>query len=123
MPFWETRIMNITVLIDASGSMSVLGKETICESLVQTMSLLPKLNTSYKDFSFDFQNWEKDVDILENQTKKFLVLTDGFDLKSLDNRNISVVLVGEDAPQISKVNYFKAIDIMNAIDFLRDNND
>ncbi len=115
--------MNITVLIDASGSMSVLGKETICESLVQTMSLLPKLNTSYKDFSFDFQNWEKDVDILENQTKKFLVLTDGFDLKSLDNRNISVVLVGEDAPQISKVNYFKAIDIMNAIDFLRDNND
>ena len=29
--------MNITVLIDASGSMSVLGKETICESLVQTM--------------------------------------------------------------------------------------
>ena len=123
MPFWETRIMNITVLIDASGSMSVLGKETICESLVQTMSLLPKLNTSYKDFSFDFQNWEKDVDILENQTKKFLVLTDGFDLKSLDNRNISVVLIGEDAPQISKVNYFKAIDIMNAIDFLRDNND
>ena len=115
--------MNVTVLIDASGSMSVLGKETICESLIQTLSLLPKLNLSYVDYSFDFQNWDKDISVLENQKEKFLVLTDGFDLKSLDNRNISVVLVGEDAPRTSNANYFKAIDIMNAIDFLRDNDD
>ena len=51
------------------------------------------------------------------------MLTDGFDIDSIDSRNVSVVFVGEDAPKVSKVNYFKGIDILNAVDFLRDNND
>ena len=116
--------MNVTVLVDASGSMSVLGKETICVSLIQTLTLLTKLNPSYKDWSFDFQNWDKDTrELKDSSEQKYIVLTDGFDIDSIDNRNVSVVLVGEDAPQVSKVNYFKAIDILNAVEFLRDNYD
>lgn len=116
--------MNVTVLVDDSGSMSVLGKKTICESLIQTLTLLTKLNHSYKDWSFNFQNWDKDTKELKNsREEKYIVLTDGFDIDSIDNRNVSVVLVGEDAPKVSKINYFKAIDILNAVEFLRDNND
>lgn len=115
--------MNITVLVDASGSMSVLGKETICKSLIQTLNLLSKLNPGYKDYSFNFQNWDKSTRKLVNTEEKYLVLTDGFDLDNIENRNVSIVLVGEDAPKISKVNYFRAIDILNAVDFLRNNND
>lgn len=115
--------MNVTVLVDSSGSMSVLGKETICESLIQTLSLLAKLNPSYENWSFDFQNWNKDTRSITVSDKKYIVLTDGFDIDIIENRNVAVVLVGEDAPNISKVNYFKAIDILNAVEFLRDTND
>lgn len=115
--------MSITVLVDASGSMSVLGKETICESLIQTLSLLPKINPSYECYNFDFQNWDRNSKVLFDVKGKYLLLTDGFDMESIDDRNVSVVLVGEDAPNVSNVNYFKAVDILNAVDFLRDNND
>ncbi|WP_443738694.1 hypothetical protein [Treponema sp.] len=115
--------MHITVLVDASGSMSVLGKETICESMIQTLTLLPKLNSAYEDCTFDFHNWDKNPDEMIGTKEKYLVLTDGFDLVSIENCNVAVVLIGEDAPKVSKVNYFKAIDILNAVDFLRDNND
>ncbi len=115
--------MNVTVLVDSSGSMSVLGKETICESLIQTLTLLSKLNPSYENWSFDFQNWDKDTKDINISEEKYIVLTDGFDIDIVENRNVSVVLVGEDSPDISKVNYFKVIDILNAVDFLRDTND
>lgn len=115
--------MKVTVLVDDSGSMSVLGKETICESLIQTLALLTKLNPSYENWSFDFQNWDKDTKDINVPDGKYIVLTDGFDIDIVENRNVSVVLVGEDAPTKTKVNYFKAIDILNAVDFLRDNND
>lgn len=116
--------MNVTVLVDASGSMSVLGKEAICESLIQTLTLLTKLSPPYKDWTFDFQNWNKDTrELKDSSEEKYIVFTDGFDIENIENRNVSVVLVGEDSPDVSKVNYFKAIDILNAVDFLRDNND
>ena len=113
--------MNIPVLVDASGSMSVLGKEEISKSMIQTLSLLNKLYPKFNDIEFDFKNWNLSEDTLEklnNTSAKTVLLTDGFDISPIDNRNVVVILIGEDCASCSNHNYFKAVDILNAIDYL-----
>lgn len=113
--------MNITVFVDSSGSMTVQGKETICSYLVQTLSLLDKLNPRFEDVNFDFQNWSPNscsVEKLTNTAEKTLLITDGFGLEHIENCNVAIVLAGADAKATSAKNYFKAKDLLNAVDFL-----
>lgn len=113
--------MDITVFVDASGSMSVLGKKSICESLVQTLSLLRHLDSRFSDVHFTFENVlmnQEVIEKLQNAQNKILLLTDGFDIGVIENCNIAVVLIGEDSISVEKKNYFKAIDVLNAADYL-----
>lgn len=113
--------MNIAVLVDSSGSMAVQGKETICNYLVQTLSLLNKLDSRFEDVNFDFQKWYPTSEFgekLANTLEKTLLITDGFELERIENCNVAIVLAGADAKEISAKNYFKAKDILNAVDFL-----
>ena len=75
---------NIKVLIDDSGSMSVLGKENICQSLVQTLALLEKMEDDFQDVQFEFLNWSPEsdnsgsaIDFAIDSNVPSIVITDG----------------------------------------------
>lgn len=113
--------MNITVFVDSSGSMTVQGKETICVYLVQSLSLLNKLDARFKNVNFNFQNCEPSSTLTEKlkiTSEKTLFITDGFELEYIENCNVAIILVGADSKNMSAKNYFKAKDLLNAVDFL-----
>ncbi|MGL4987528.1 MAG: hypothetical protein ACRC5H_10400 [Treponemataceae bacterium] len=113
---------DVAVFIDSSASMTVLGKEAIAESIVQTLSLLPQLNELYKDWTFSFQHWNSQEESLEDilaLDDLSMIITDGFCEEIPESGNIGVVLVGQDALESEKKNHFQSIAILNAVNFLQ----
>ena len=120
----------ITVLVDKSGSMNVLGKKFICEDLLKFLHLYPQINSCENDLSFTQQDWDGSNEELNNicqNLKYFVILTDGYTCNdncestlqalSLDeDKHFEIVLVGADAffRQINtekKISVFRAADI------------
>lgn len=130
----------ITVLVDKSGSMNVLGKNSICEDLLKFLHLYPQINSCENDLSFAIQDWDGSNEELKNISDKvdyLLILTDGYtcndncestlqSLSSDQSKQVVIVLIGADAyfRQVStesKIPVYKAsnIDVV-ALNFARD---
>lgn len=128
--------MNIKVLIDDSGSMSVLGKENICQSLVQTLALLEKMDEDFQNVQFEFLNWSPESDNSGSAIDcnvPSIVITDGLGKEKLfggeagksgeDARGkapVAVVFVGPDCEVFHGENSFEACDIVNAAYYVKD---
>lgn len=132
----------VTIAVDVSGSMSVLGKKEICKNLCQTLNILPEIWNEFSDWNFNTYDWDGTLENLqqiigdnsidnEATCKNIIVLTDGFALfdncktylekivKSSDLK-LAVVLCGGDSKRdcVSKsVNVFEAIDIVKAAEY------
>lgn len=119
--------MQIQVLLDATGSMTVLGKEAIAESMIQTLSLLSKLDADFRDDSFSFKrDWlpsAEEIKKIKKAAESFIVLSDGFDVDYPEAANVAVVLLGSDSGvnfRRNRKNTFRACDILNAALYLKD---
>lgn len=100
----------VTVLVDTSGSMNVLGKIAICDDLLKFLYLFPLINSCEDRLSFIQQAWDGSDEELNKICKEItscVLLTDGYicdDCKStlrnfsLDtSKKIVIVLVGSDS--------------------------
>lgn len=134
----------VTIAVDVSGSMSVLGKKEICKNLCQTLNILPEIWNEFSDWNFNTYDWDGTLENLQQiigdnsidnevTCKNIIVLTDGFAL--FDNYNckdylekivkssdlkLAVVLCGGDTKRdcVSKsVNFFESIDIVKAAEY------
>ena len=119
--------MQIQVLLDATGSMTVLGKEAIAESMIQTLSLLSKLDASFREDTFSLKrDWlpsAEEIKKIKKAAESFIILTDGFDVSYPEAANVAVVLLGSDSGVNFKrncKNTFCACDILNAVLYLKD---
>ena len=112
----------VTVLVDKSGSMNVIGKKSICEDLLKFLHLYPQINSCENDLSFIQQDWNGSNEELKTISEKvdyLLILTDGYTcndnceltLQSISSekpKQIIIVLVGADA-------YFRQVNTGNKI--------
>ena len=120
----------ITVLVDKSGSMNVLGKNAITNDLVKFLHLYPEMNSCDEKLTFIQQDWDgsnEELNSICQNLKYFVILTDGYTCNdncestlqafSLDeDKHFAIVLVGADAffRQINtekKISVFRAADI------------
>lgn len=132
----------VTIAVDVSGSMSVLGKKEICKNLCQTLNILLEIWNEFSDWNFNTYDWDGTLENLQQiigdnsignevTCKNIIVLTDGFALfdncktylekivKSSDLK-LAVVLCGGDSKRdcMSKsVNVFESIDIVKAAEY------
>lgn len=116
----------IFVIEDTSGSMSVLGKNAVTLSLINTIRLSKELNSAYADLTFKKIEWDGKSKIrLENQSS--IILTDGYSpfslLENLGEKT-ALVLCGldsscpKDLAKIANVKVFEAQDILEALDYV-----
>ena len=130
----------ITVLVDKSGSMNVLGKKSICEDLLKFLHLYPQMNSYENDLSFVQQDWDgsnEELNAICKNLNSFIILTDGYScndncestlqaFSSDENKHFAIVLIGADAifrqlDTKKKILVFEAADINVAADiFTRD---
>lgn len=120
--------MQIYLIKDISGSMSVLGKEIIVENAVQSLIKLKERNTEYSDVEFLSKEWQGSFQELTDTFKtqnieRGVVLTDGYFVRSKElssfidrlqseNKRCVFVYCGSDA-NLSRYGY-EAEDIISA---------
>lgn len=120
--------MQIYLIKDISGSMSVLGKEIIAENAIQDLIKHKELSEEYSDIEFVHKEWhgsfQELTDIFKTQNiERCLVFTDGYfarlkelssfiDGLQLENKRCVFVYCGCDA-NLSRYGY-EAEDIISA---------
>jgi hypothetical protein len=121
--------MQIYLIKDISGSMSVLGKEIIAENAIQSLIKLKEFDAAYSGVEFVNQDWHGSfqvlIDIFKTKNiERALVFTDGYfaSLKELsyfvnilksENKRCIFVYCGSDA-NLSRYGY-EAEDLISAL--------
>ena len=122
----------ILVFEDISGSMKILGKPVIQNSIHKTIEMVPEIYPEYADCKFEFKNWNGSLEEISGMLKKttdpFIIISDGFlkngGIKDLSNSSLkgAVIFVGSDSlfqKEISKsIKTFKSLDILEAINYV-----
>ena len=113
----------IIVIEDTSGSMSVLGKKTITQSLMNTIRLSKELYDCYADLEYKNVKWDGKSKV-NLAGKDAIILTDGYcDFSLLENigAKTAIVLCGLDSSNPRKglaVKVFSAQDILEALEYV-----
>lgn len=126
--------MQIYLIKDISGSMSVLGKEIIAENAVQSLIKIKALNTEYSGIEFLNKEWQGSfqdlTDIFKTQNiERALVFTDGYFARSKEfssfidglqseNKRCVFVYCGSDSKKSAYANLsryvYEAEDLISA---------
>lgn len=114
---------DILVIEDESGSMTVLGKKTITQSLINTIVMSRELYDCYAGLEYKNVKWDGKSKV-NLAGKDAIILTDGYcDFSLLENMGTktAVVLCGLDSSnpkKLSNVKVFAAQDILEALDYV-----
>ncbi len=125
--------MQIHLIKDVSGSMSVLGKSVITKNLIRTLESAIEIDTKYVNLEFVKVEWGGGVEQLEEiitnqEIKKAIIFTDGYAFGSktklpeiikndeAKNKKYIIVYCGCDANIKKSWGGYKATDILSALD-------